>query len=156
MHDTQLQVADDKLVLGTSPGVLRDVYFAGFPTFKHLPYTGKTNLIRARVFDMPSNNPSMVVKLDRKAANADANEYAIDADAADDNDEQTGTAVGLAKLQALADKLIGTIVYVGWPHLAEAKVVSVCDREYECVASDEQQKYDSRRFEQQAKSIASQ
>lgn len=144
------------MVLGTSPGVLRDVYFAGFPTFKHQLYSGKPNSIRARVFDTPSNNPSMVVKLLPKPTSDDDDVVAdaLNVDAENIN-EHIGAAIGLPKLQALAAHLVDKIVYVGWPHLAEAKVISVCDREYECSSNDEQ-KYDGRRFETQAKSMASQ
>lgn len=35
----QLDVAEKDLVLGPSKGALRDVYFPGFPTMKHLKYT---------------------------------------------------------------------------------------------------------------------
>lgn len=92
------------MVLDTSPGVLRDVYFSGFPTFKHLPYTGEVKSIGAKVFDMPSRNSSMVIKLDRIHLPA-----------------------GLEDLQNDPKSLIGQEVFVGWPHLSVAKVGSLSD-----------------------------
>lgn len=145
---------DDQLVLGTSPGVQRDVHYAGFPSFRHLPYTGAAKAIRSKVFDQPSMNPSMVIKVQTRT-DADLGVFFTPAAAGDDDDE-VAPAVGLQRLQQIADHLIGKEIFVDWPHLCLAKVVTVSDREYECSAGDNQQKNDGRRFEMLVRGIASQ
>lgn len=121
------------MVLGTSKGALRDVYYSGFPTFKHLPYTGEIKSIRVKVFDMPSNNVSMVVRLEKSSE----------------------TLLGLEALTSIGSGLIGREVYVGWPHLGEAKVMSVSGRDYECTENGSQMS-DPRGFEMQLKNLSNQ
>lgn len=121
------------MVIGTSKGTLRDVYFSGFPTFKHLPYTGEIKSIRVKVFDVPSNNVSMVVRLDKPAE----------------------SQLGLEALRSVADGLIGRVVYVGWPHLGEAIVMSVGSRDYEYNKNGSQMS-DPRGFEMQLKNLNNQ
>lgn len=129
----QLFVPDDLMVIGTSKGALRDVYFSGFPTFKHLSYAGEIKSIRVKVFDMPSNNVSMVVRL----ANLPE------------------PLLGLEALRSVAAGLIGREVYVGWPHLGEALVMAVSSRDYEYTKNGSQMS-DPRGFEMQLKTISNQ
>lgn len=98
-----LQVAEDRLVLGPSAGAVLHGYAKGFPTFKHLSYHGELKELRVKIFNFPSKNESMVVVVDPPASPPD-------------------TAV-------LAQKLIGRTVHVSWPHLMEAIVVRVADRQ---------------------------
>ncbi|KAL1396671.1 hypothetical protein pipiens_010362 [Culex pipiens pipiens] len=63
--------------------------------------TGILKEIRVKVFNFPSRNASMVVAIDKEGA-----------------DKSTAQ---------LAQELLGSIVYVSWPHLTEAKVVKVAD-----------------------------
>lgn len=130
----QLYVPDDLMVLGVSKGALRDVYFSGFPTFKHLPYTSEVKPIRVKVFDQPSFNASMVVRLD---ASTDLQQ------------------LGLAALQSVAQELIGRVVYVGWPHLTESKVVAVSSKDYEYTEKGSQMS-DPRGFEMQLQNLKNQ
>lgn len=110
----QLEVSDEKLVLGPTPGVLRDVYFPGFPTMKHLEYTAEIKSLRIKVFDMASRNDSVVVKVVNREI-PEGNEY---------------------NLAAVGAELFEKEVFVCWPHLTEAKVVTVLDRENEiCTTS---------------------
>lgn len=129
----QLHVPDDLMVIGTSKGALRDVYYSGFPTFKHLPYTGEIKSMRVKVFDMPSNNVSMVVRLEK------SNELHL----------------GLEGLMSVGDRLIGREAYVGWPHLGEAMVMAVSSRDYEYTKNG-QQMSDPRGFEMQLKALSNQ
>lgn len=126
----QLEVSDEKLVLGPTPGVLRDVYFPGFPTMKHLEYTAEIKSLRIKVFDMASRNDSVVVKVINREI-PDGSEY---------------------DLAAIGAGLLGKEVFVCWPHLSEAKVVAVLDRENE-LNDKGSQKIDERVFNMQYKSL---
>lgn len=50
----EIQVPKEKLVLGPSKGAMKNVYFVGFPTFKHLEYTSQLRNSSVKVFDQPS------------------------------------------------------------------------------------------------------
>lgn len=121
---------DERLVLGPTPGVLRDVYFPGFPTMKHLEYTAEIKSLRIKVFDMASRNESVVVQVVNREI-------------------PDGTNYNLA---AIGAELIGKEVFVCWPHLSEAKVVSVLDQENEFNINGPQ-KLDERVFNMHDKSL---
>uniref|UniRef100_A0A2M4B8M8 Putative 5'-3' exonuclease hke1/rat1 n=1 Tax=Anopheles marajoara TaxID=58244 RepID=A0A2M4B8M8_9DIPT len=123
-----LHVAESKLVLGPSKGSIQEGYATGFPTFKHLPYHGKLKEMRVKVFNFPSKNDSMVVCLD------------------DAPKERPDTAT-------LARELLDKIVYVSWPHLMEAKVDSVSDKNQLFKRANEAEKVDERMFNIWCKSI---
>lgn len=97
----ELQVAADKLVLGPCNASARDVYFPGFPTMRHLKHSAKLMAQRVKVFEQPSRNESMIIHIDE-----DRVELSI---------------------EELADKYLDKDVYIGWPHLREAKIVGVSD-----------------------------
>lgn len=126
-------MSDDKLVLGPTPGVLRDVYFPGFPTMKHLEYTAEIKSLRIKVFDMASRNDSVVVKVINREI-PEGSEY---------------------NLAAIAAELIDKNVFVCWPHLGEAKIVSVLDSENEITAKG-LQKIDDRVFNMHKQSLETQ
>ncbi|XP_053673274.1 5'-3' exoribonuclease 1 [Anopheles nili] len=100
----ELYVDERKLVLGPSKGAIWHGYAKGFPTFKHLSYHGELKTLRVKIFNFPSKNDSMMVMLDSTEENSspDTSEF--------------------------ANKLLGQIVHVSWPHLMEAIVVRVSDR----------------------------
>uniref|UniRef100_A0A336LMV3 5'-3' exoribonuclease 1 n=1 Tax=Culicoides sonorensis TaxID=179676 RepID=A0A336LMV3_CULSO len=75
-------------------------YYKGFPTLKNLTYKGSTLKSRVKVFDQPSRNESMIISLKKSELSLKPTEY-------------------------LAQNFIGKTVYVGWPHLSEAKVIKV-------------------------------
>lgn len=87
---------------GLLEGSKLDVYFPGFPTFKHLEYTGKMGKESIRVFQSLTRNESMIISLVNK-------------------DERP--------LKDVATELLGKCVYVFWPHLLEAIVVEVSNRQ---------------------------
>lgn len=98
----EIYVPEDKLVLGPSKGSLHDIYFPGFPTMKHLNYSSTLQNGRVRVFDQPGRNDNMVIKIIPKEAEIPTIE--------------------------LAKNLIGMEIFINWPHLTEAKVIRVSDR----------------------------
>ena len=98
----EIQVPKDKLILGPSKGAMLNVYFTGFPTFKHLEYRSEFKTKHVKVFDQPSRGDNMIIMVE-----------------SEDVFEKT--------LEDVAKELILKTVYVGWPHLVEAKIVRVSD-----------------------------
>lgn len=49
-----IRVPVEKLVKGVYPGAVTDVYYPGFPTFKHLKYTVRLTIALSMVFVMPA------------------------------------------------------------------------------------------------------
>lgn len=97
----EIQVPDDKLVLGPCKASARDVYFPGFPTMRHLKHSAELRLGRVKVFEQPSRNESMIIHIVEIRPELSTEE--------------------------LADKYLDKNVYIGWPHLREAKVIGVSD-----------------------------
>lgn len=98
----EVYVPEDKLVLGPSAGSLHDIYFPGFPTMKHLTYSSTLQNGRVRVFDQPSRSDNMVIKVIPQEDEIQTAEF--------------------------AKNLIGKEIFINWPHLTEAKVFRVSDR----------------------------
>lgn len=91
-----------KIKKGLMEGIKLDVYFPGFPTLKHLNYTGCLKKESIKVFQALTRNESMVITINN-------------------NDERT--------LRDISTELLGKSVYVYWPHLLEALVVAVSSRD---------------------------
>lgn len=127
----QIDVVEENLILGPSPGALSDVYFPGFPTMKHLKYEAVVKVGRVKVFDMASRNESMIIKV--------CNEENMDN----------------YDLQEIGKDLLNKEIFVCWPHLSEARVISLFDRNYECNIEG-LKKNDERKFEMQHKSLINQ
>lgn len=89
------------MVLGPCEGALQDYYFPGFPTMRHLQHSAILKPGRIKVFEQPSRSESMIIKIDEPLLDVD--------------------------LSTLASMFMDKIVYVGWPHLREAKVIGVSD-----------------------------
>uniref|UniRef100_A0A915JZ34 Uncharacterized protein n=1 Tax=Romanomermis culicivorax TaxID=13658 RepID=A0A915JZ34_ROMCU len=81
---------------GLLPNVKVDVFFPGFPTFKHIPITHELKSIDVKVFQANSRNPSQVLRLDRRSEFADLLQ---------------------GEPEKLADRLVGRELYVNWPYL---------------------------------------
>ncbi|CRK97630.1 CLUMA_CG011016, isoform A [Clunio marinus] len=130
VYREEIQVMKEKLVLGPSKGALTDVFFTGFPTFKHLSYKSVLKRQNVQVFDQPSrcDNMMIVVKNDNCV---ESNFDAVSDSHAD-----------------LADK----IVHVGWPHLFEARVVKVCN-ESKTIQNGELIDTDKARFKSDVQAI---
>ncbi|XP_044728242.1 5'-3' exoribonuclease 1 isoform X2 [Chrysoperla carnea] len=107
-----IRVPADKLIKGLYPGAKFDTYYPGFPTFKHLKYTPSLEKQGVRVFDQPSRSDNLLLNIE--------------------NDEKP------PPLEELAEKLLGQIVWVNWPHLTEAKVITVSNKNFRYELSNTQ------------------
>lgn len=98
-----IRVPMDKLVKGKHPNAKQDLYYPGFPTFRHFKYETELKQALVKVFDQPSMNPSIIITV-KPSNESQKDEIPLD--------------------------LLDKFVYVGWPHLTEAKVVSISDNAY--------------------------
>ncbi|RVE42242.1 hypothetical protein evm_013101 [Chilo suppressalis] len=96
----ELDVPEAKLKRGMLPNAKRDMLFPGFPTMKHLKYEACLKKNKVKVFDQPSRNENMIVKIIKEL-----------------NFDET--------LERVAKDFLGKTIWVGWPHLTRAKVISV-------------------------------
>ncbi|CAG4976578.1 unnamed protein product [Colias eurytheme] len=96
----ELEVPGEKLKRGMLPNAQRDLLFPGFPTMRHLKYETQLKKCKVKVFDQPSRNENMIVKI---LPEEDTN----------------------PPIEEVANNLLGKVIWVGWPHLTRAKVVSV-------------------------------
>lgn len=69
---------------------------------RHLQHSAVLKPGRIKVFEQPSRNENMIIKIDEPLLDVDLN--------------------------TLASMLMDKVVYIGWPHLHEAKVVGVSDQ----------------------------
>ncbi|XP_046595171.1 5'-3' exoribonuclease 1 isoform X1 [Neodiprion lecontei] len=95
-------VPREKLVKGLCPGIRLDVYFPGFPTLKHINHTAELRKAKVKVFEQVSRGENMILQI-------------VPSDA--------------RNLADLAGQILGTSIFVSWPHLVEARVVAVSNRE---------------------------
>lgn len=96
-------VPRERLIKGAYPGAKMDVYYPGFPTMKHLKYTGKLEKAKIKVFEQASKGYNMLLILN----------------------ERVDTAI-----EKLATELLNKVVFVGWPHLVEAKIISISNKKF--------------------------
>lgn len=96
-----IQVNEDRLVLGPCPNAAKHAYFPGFPTMRHLKHSGSLEMKKIKVFQQPSRNESMIVRIDEVQPELTTAE--------------------------LAAKFLDKEIYIGWPHVREAKVIAVSD-----------------------------
>jgi 5'-3' exoribonuclease 1 len=100
----EIQVPKNKLVHGPAAGSLKNVYYNGFPTFKHLQFKSELRRQAVQVFDQPSRDDNMIIKVEN---------YSSD-----------------MRLEELGQRFLNKNVYVGWPHLMEARVVRITDEKH--------------------------
>ena len=100
----QWDVDIENLNKGLMAGAKLDVFFPGFPTLKHIRHVASLNKSSVRVFEQASRGENMILSL-------------LDQ--------------GRPEVREVARALIGAEVWVGWPHLVEAKV-SPLDEFHEC------------------------
>lgn len=124
----EIQVPKENLVLGPSKGSLLNVYFTGFPTFKHLKYSSTLQSKNVKVFDQPSRGENMIIKIDQL------------------DDLETST-------QEIAKELLNKTVFVGWPHLIEAKVVKLSDQDLTYFNDGTSGKTDYQRYKNDSQTI---
>uniref|UniRef100_A0A6B2E5W8 5'-3' exoribonuclease 1 n=1 Tax=Phlebotomus kandelakii TaxID=1109342 RepID=A0A6B2E5W8_9DIPT len=116
-------VSPDRMVLKMSEKTLKGVLFPGFPTTNHLKYTSKLEMARVKVFEQPSMNESMIMHLNAKSNNLDQQD-----------------------IQSLARSLVGKEVFIGWPHMVEAKVTAVSNEATRYGANGVVENHDMRAF----------
>lgn len=104
VYREEIQVPKDKLVLGPSKGAFTNVYFTGFPTLKHLKYHSELRLQHVKVFDQPSRKENMIIVVEPR----------IEMD---------------KPIEIIFKELMSKIVFVGWPHLIEAKIVRITNKD---------------------------
>lgn len=85
---------------GLCDGVQLETFFPGFPTLKHIHHTAKLRHAKVRVFQAPSHRENMILTVNES----------IEQD-----------------VREVSNSLFGKNIYVRWPHLQEAYVVSVSD-----------------------------
>ena len=90
-------------------GVKLDVFFPGFPTLKHISHRSDLKAIGVRVFEQASRGANMTLVLSDQ---------------------------GRPDIAAVAQELLGQEIWVGWPHMVEAKVTKISDKDGTYVLSD--------------------
>ncbi|XP_071541169.1 5'-3' exoribonuclease 1 [Panulirus ornatus] len=95
------ELKPEKIYKGLCKDVKFDTYFAGFPTLKHINHKFHIAKEEVRVFQHNSRGENLIL---------DVTELEEDPD-----------------LKDVANKLLGKVVFVSWPHLLEAKVEAVSD-----------------------------
>eukprot|EP00092_Neocalanus_flemingeri_P006262 GFUD01006736.1.p1 GENE.GFUD01006736.1~~GFUD01006736.1.p1 ORF type:complete len:1636 (+),score=540.21 GFUD01006736.1:158-5065(+) len=98
VHREEWEVPIHKLNKGLMAGVKLDVFFPGFPTLNHIRHTARLAKTGVRVFEQTSRGENMMLTLQEQ---------------------------GRPEVREVARALLGSEVWVGWPHLVEAKVVAV-------------------------------
>lgn len=124
----EIIVSKDKLVLGPSKGAMQNIYYVGFPTMKHLNYTSELRLQHVKVFDQPSRGDNMIIVV------------------------KPGDEIE-KPMEILVNDLMGKIVYVGWPHLMEAKVVRISDKDKTYFSDGHSDKTDLQRYRSDCQSL---
>ncbi|KAG0722266.1 5'-3' exoribonuclease 1 [Chionoecetes opilio] len=94
------ELPPDKIKKGLCPDVKLEIYFAGFPTLKHVDHKFHIAKEAVKVFQQNSRGENYILDITEK-------------DTPD--------------LQDVANQLLGREVFVSWPHLQEAKVEAVSD-----------------------------
>lgn len=91
-------IPKEKIKQGLLDGINYEIYFPGFPTFKHIEHTASLVNAGVKVFQAMSRNENMLLSIIQKGEKA---------------------------TDKLAADLLGKEVLIDWPHLLEAKVVSI-------------------------------
>ncbi|KAK3858374.1 hypothetical protein Pcinc_035435 [Petrolisthes cinctipes] len=86
---------------GLCKGVRQDLYFAGFPTLKHIPHKFHIYKAGVKVFQQNSRGDNFILDIIEKQEIPD--------------------------MYDLANQMLRKEIFVSWPHLVEAKVVSLSD-----------------------------
>ena len=95
-------VAKEDLKKGLMDGVRLDVFFPGFPTLKHIPHVSVLKETGDKVFEQSSRGENMLLKL---------------------------TDQGHPSIEDVAKQLLGSEIWVSWPHMVEAKVMKVMSKQ---------------------------
>ena len=99
----EFEVPIEKLKKGLMSGVRLDVYFPGFPTLKHIPHRAKPSKEGVKVFEQSSRGENMMLYIEDQ---------------------------GNPNLEEVANQLLNQEIWVSWPHMVEAKVVSISNQHH--------------------------
>lgn len=102
----EFEVPIASLNKGLMKGVRLDVYFPGFPTLKHIPHRAKPSKEGVKVFEQSSRGENMMLYIE---------------------DDKQGPN---PSLEEVADQLLNQEIWVSWPHMVEAKVVSISNQHH--------------------------
>ncbi|KAG7166243.1 5'-3' exoribonuclease 1-like [Homarus americanus] len=109
------EMLPEKIYKGLCRDVKQDVYFAGFPSLKHIDHKFHIAKDGVKVFQQNSRGENFILDVTESKHVPD--------------------------LKDLANQLLGKVVFVSWPHLMEAKVEAMCDKsEYYSLVRGEVQK----------------
>ncbi|KAL8571175.1 hypothetical protein ACOMHN_010636 [Nucella lapillus] len=92
-----------RLCKGLLRGTHLEVYYPGFPSLRHIPHDHRLEKCGVKVFQMNSRGFNMMLTIHEPPERS---------------------------LEDLASELVGQTVWVGWPHLHEAKVFGVADERF--------------------------
>ncbi|XP_022244143.1 5'-3' exoribonuclease 1-like, partial [Limulus polyphemus] len=109
VHEDTFHLPANKIKKGLCDGVKLDVYIPGFPTFRHIEHKVTLRNEKVKVFHMVSRNDNMIVSINKDISQS---------------------------LEEVAAEFCGQCVYVSWPHLEEAKVLSISDGQFRYSLSD--------------------
>ncbi|XP_053379748.1 5'-3' exoribonuclease 1-like isoform X2 [Mercenaria mercenaria] len=104
VHMDEFRIPGYLLKKGILPGAKLDVFFPGFPTLKHIRHHAVLSKEGVKVFQMNSRGYNTMLYIEQEEEEPD--------------------------IDKVAKEYLGKEIYVGWPHLYEAKVVAVCNNEY--------------------------
>ncbi|XP_076050628.1 5'-3' exoribonuclease 1-like isoform X2 [Oratosquilla oratoria] len=100
VYRDEWMIPSHRFIKGLASGVRMDLYFAGFPTLKHLPHTVHIAKEGVKVFQQNSRGENFILQI---------------------------TESPTPPARQAAAQFLDKIVYVAWPHLIEAKVVALSD-----------------------------
>ncbi|KAL4221730.1 5'-3' exoribonuclease 1 [Mactra antiquata] len=109
------RIESEKLRKGMLAGAKLDVFFPGFPTLKHIEHMSELSKEGVKVFQSSSRGFNVMLNIKQ-----------------DENEPPD--------IEQVAKEYLGKEIYVAWPHLYEAKVVSVSDGETSIIQEEINQK----------------
>lgn len=107
------RIDSQNLMKGLCKGVRLDVYFPGFPTLRHIPHKSELKRAEVRVFQMCSRYENMILTIEHR--------FQMD-------------------VKKAAEEFLGKVVHVAWPHMIEAKIVSVSSSTFKYTQSADKSK----------------
>ncbi|XP_077287870.1 5'-3' exoribonuclease pacman [Arctopsyche grandis] len=105
MWNKDIMLDPSKVIRGALPNKYRNAFFPGVPTLKHIDFKLSISKARVKIFEFPSRNDNFVLDIEPLAENP--------------------------SIESLASKFLGKIVWVGWPYIIEAKVLTITNNEYQ-------------------------
>lgn len=102
MYRDDIYVHPSRLNKGLCKNVNMSLYHTHFPTLKHLKFTHKIEMAKVKVFQQPSRNESVIVRLQKTQ---------------------------LPSLKQVADQILGKTILINYPHLVEIRVQAISTKD---------------------------